>query len=87
MKLTDHLIEAVEDLGLTLQTPTEKQYRSGIVNFKIHRPQKFVEKLEKNGIVVSARANGIRVSPHFYNTEQEIDRLMKETRRWLKSND
>jgi selenocysteine lyase/cysteine desulfurase len=86
-KLTDHLIEAVEDLGLALQTPTEKQYRSGIVNFKIHRPQKFVEKLEKNGIVVSARANGIRVSPHFYNTEQEIDRLMKETRRWLKSND
>ena len=85
-KLTDHLIEAVEDLGLTLQTPTEKQYRSGIVNFKIHRPQKFVEKLEKKGIVVSARANGIRVSPHFYNTEEEIDTLMKETGRWLKSN-
>jgi selenocysteine lyase/cysteine desulfurase len=86
LKLTDHLIEAVEDLGLTLQTPTEKQYRSGIVNFKIHRPQKFVEKLAKKGIVVSARANGIRVSPHFYNTEEEIDTLMKETRRWLKSN-
>jgi selenocysteine lyase/cysteine desulfurase len=85
-KLTDHLIEAVEDLGLILQTPKEKQYRSGIVNFKIHRPQKFVEKLEKKEIVVSARANGIRVSPHFYNTEEEIDTLMKETGRWLKSN-
>jgi len=85
-KLTDHLIEAVEDLGLILQTPKEKQYRSGIVNFKIRRPQKFVEKLEKKEIVVSARANGIRVSPHFYNTEEEIDTLMKETGRWLKSN-
>ncbi|MGA2767431.1 MAG: aminotransferase class V-fold PLP-dependent enzyme [Candidatus Bathyarchaeia archaeon] len=85
-KLTDHLIEAVEDLGLILQTPKEKQYRSGIVNFKIHRPQKFVEKLEKKEIVVSARANGIRVSPHFYNTEEEIDTLMKETGRWSKSN-
>jgi len=38
MKLTDHLIEAVEDLGLKLQTPKEKQCRSGIVNFKIERP-------------------------------------------------
>ena len=86
MKLTDHLIEAVEDLGLKLQTPKEKQCRSGIVNFKINRPQKLVEKLEKKGIVVSVRANGIRVSPHYYNTEEEIDALTKETRRWLKSN-
>ena len=86
MKLTDRLIEAAEDLGLKLQTPKEKQSRSGIVNFKIDKPQKFVEKLGKKGIVVSVRANGIRVSPHFYNTEEEIDSLMKETGRWLTSN-
>lgn len=86
MKLTDRLMEAVEDLELKLQTPKERQCRSGIVNFKISRPQKFVEKLGKKGIVVSARANGIRVSPHFYNTEEEIDTLIKETGRWLKSN-
>ncbi len=86
MKLTDHLIEAVEDLGLKLQTPKEKQCRSGIVNFKINKPQKLVEKLEKKGIVVSVRANGIRVSPHYYNTEEEIDALTKETKRWSKSN-
>jgi selenocysteine lyase/cysteine desulfurase len=86
MKLTDRLIEAAEDLGLKLQTPKERQCRSGIVNFKIDGSQELVEKLGKKGIVVSARANGIRVSPHFYNTEEEIDALMKETRRWLKSN-
>jgi selenocysteine lyase/cysteine desulfurase len=87
MMLTDHIIEAAEDLGLQLQTPKEKQCRSGIVNFKIDKPQKFVEKLEKKRIVVSARANGVRVSPHFYNTEEEIEMLMKETKRWLSSND
>ncbi|MGD0160591.1 MAG: aminotransferase class V-fold PLP-dependent enzyme [Candidatus Bathyarchaeia archaeon] len=86
VKLTDRLIEAAKDLGLKLQTPEEKQSRSGIVNFKIDKPQKLVEKLARKGIVVSARANGIRVSPHFYNTEEEIDSLMKETGRWLTSN-
>ena len=86
MKLTDRLIETAEDLRLKLQTPKERQCRSGIVNFKIGRPQKFVEKLGKKGIVVSARANGVRVSPHFYNTEEEIGALMKEARRWLRSN-
>jgi len=37
-----------------------------------------VEQLAKKGIIVSARANGIRVSPHFYNTEEEIDQLVSE---------
>jgi selenocysteine lyase/cysteine desulfurase len=78
MKLTDRLIDAVKDLGLELQTPEEQQYRSGIVNFKVNRPQKVAQELASKGIIVSARANGIRVSPHFYNTEEEIERLMKE---------
>ena len=85
MKLTDCLIAGVEELGLEVQTPKEKQFRSGIVNFKIRKPLKFVERLAKKRIVVSARANGIRVSPHFYNTEEEIDALMKETERWSKT--
>jgi selenocysteine lyase/cysteine desulfurase len=78
LKLTDHLIEAVKNFGLKLQTPEETEYRSGIVNFKIDRPQEVVEKLRRKGIVVSARARGIRVSPHFYNTEEEIDKLIEE---------
>lgn len=86
MKLTDTVIDAVKDLGLRLQTPTEQHCRSGIVNFKIGKPQKLVDRLEKKGIIVSARANGLRASPHFYNTEEEIDMLMEETERWSKSN-
>jgi len=78
LKLTDRLIEAVKDLGLRLQTPEEPPYRSGIVNFKIYKPQKVVEKLNSKGIIVSARDHGIRVSPHFYNTEEEIDKLIRE---------
>jgi selenocysteine lyase/cysteine desulfurase len=78
LMLTGRLIEAVEDLGLKLQTPEEQQYRSGIVNFKIAEPEEVAENLGSKGIVVSARAHGIRVSPHFYNTKEEIDRLIDE---------
>jgi len=81
LKLTDHLIESVKDLGLKLQTPEEKPYRSGIVNFRIDNPKKVAEELNRKGIIVSPRANGIRVSPHFYNTEEEIDKLMQEIRK------
>ena len=81
LELTDHLIEKVKALGLRLQTPEEPQHRSGIVNFKIEKPKEVVERLRKNGIIVSARANGIRVSPHFYNTKTEIDTLIDEIRK------
>ena len=81
LKLTDHLIEAVKALGLELQTPEEPQYRSGIVNFKVGKPKEMVDNLKCNNIIVSARANGIRVSPHFYNTEEEIDKLVNEIKK------
>ncbi|MGQ9531168.1 MAG: kynureninase/PvdN C-terminal domain-containing protein, partial [Candidatus Bathycorpusculaceae bacterium] len=81
LKLTDRLIEAIKNLGLKLFTPEERQHRSGIVLFGMDEPQELVTKLRQKGIVVSARAHGIRVSPHFYNMEEEIDRLVEEIRR------
>jgi len=81
LELTNYLIERVKALGLRLQTPEEPQHRSGIVNFKIEKPKEVVERLRRKGIVVSARANGIRVSPHFYNTKTEIDTLIDEIRK------
>ena len=78
LDLTDYLIDRVREAGWKLQTPEKKSYRSGIVNFLTDKPMERVEQLAKKGIIVSARANGIRVSPHFYNTREEIDRLVSE---------
>jgi len=77
-ELTYYLIERIKEQGWQLQTPEEKRWRSGIVNFLIDKPQEMVTRLAEKGIVVSARTNGIRVSPHFYNTKEEIDKLVEE---------
>jgi len=82
LKLTDHLIDSIKNLGLKLQTPEETQCRSGIVLSKIHKPKELAETLRHKGIIVSARAHGLRVSPHFYNTEEEIDKLTEEVKKW-----
>ncbi|MGZ8185027.1 MAG: aminotransferase class V-fold PLP-dependent enzyme [Methylobacter sp.] len=55
---------------------SQRQYRlkSGIVVFK-HRvtPNAVLYKhLQKNGVVCALRGEGIRFSPHFYNTHEEI---------------
>jgi selenocysteine lyase/cysteine desulfurase len=78
LKLTDHLIEKLTQKGIKFQTPLESECRSGIVNFLIDNPQERTDRLAKKNIIVSARSHGIRVSPHFYNTEEEIDNLVEE---------
>lgn len=78
LKLTDHLIERLSAGGIKFQTQLEPECRSGIVNFLIDNLQERTDKLAKKNIIVSARSHGIRVLPHFYNTEEEIDKLVEE---------
>jgi selenocysteine lyase/cysteine desulfurase len=38
-------------------------------------PTDLVERLSHNQIYVSVRGNSIRISPHLYNTAQDIEKL------------
>ncbi|HIE19311.1 TPA: aminotransferase class V-fold PLP-dependent enzyme [Candidatus Bathyarchaeota archaeon] len=81
IELTDHLIERLEEDGFTVQTPRDSSNRSGIVNFKASKPKEKVEDLRRRGVIVSARMNGIRVSPHFYNTKDDLERFLGYVRK------
>lgn len=79
--LTELLVESLQDSGFDLTTPVDPEHRSGIVHFLVGNAQEKAEKLKKKGIIVSARSNGLRVSPHFYNNEEEIKHLIQEVKR------
>ncbi|HET7344274.1 MAG TPA: aminotransferase class V-fold PLP-dependent enzyme, partial [Nitrososphaeraceae archaeon] len=80
LNITDYLIDKLQNLNLEILSPIEeKRYRSGIIVFKPkgRKPVDVVMELEKKKkIIVSARGNGIRISPHFYNNEDDIDKLV-----------
>jgi selenocysteine lyase/cysteine desulfurase len=87
MRLTDYLIQRLQGLNLKLQTPLKPRHRSAIVNFKFKNPNEVTKKLRVRNIVVSGGVEhyleGIRVSPHFYNTEDEVDRFILEIKKFL----
>jgi selenocysteine lyase/cysteine desulfurase len=87
LSLTDYLIDKLQDMSLEILSPIEeKKYRSGIIVFKPKKkkPIQIVMELEKkNKIIVSARGKGIRVSPHFYNNEEDTDKLIQGLKRVL----
>ncbi|HYX51188.1 MAG TPA: aminotransferase class V-fold PLP-dependent enzyme, partial [Ktedonobacteraceae bacterium] len=80
--LTSHAIAGLERLGYPVVSPHGDGERSGIVCFKLHpqrqdiSPQQLVDELASRNIHVAARGQVVRISPHFYNTLEEIDVLL-----------
>ncbi|MEM3848098.1 MAG: aminotransferase class V-fold PLP-dependent enzyme, partial [Metallosphaera sp.] len=81
LELSAHAIDEAEDKGLEVVTP--KEARAGIVVVKVNEPKKIAEKLLARKIVVSPRGAGIRISSHFYNTEEEISKAISGIREAL----
>ena len=79
LELTTTLINGLEDKGYRVTTPKSDAERAGIVIFECdtHTPEKIVELLQDKRIVTADRGSGVRVSPHFYNTESEIKQLLE----------
>lgn len=66
--------------GATVLSDPAPEGRSGIVSFVVDGadPAAVVAHLGGRGIVCAPRAGGVRVSPHGYNTADEVDRLVEE---------
>jgi cysteine desulfurase/selenocysteine lyase len=79
--LQDHLAEALRRDGHTVGSPTgDDPARSGALTFRPRTgdPEAIAARLGASGVVVACRRRQIRVSPHFYNTVDEIDRLVAQ---------
>ena len=71
--LGEVIIHEAEQRGLTVLTPQAAHERGGNVTVAgLFDPVKVNDRLRRNGIMVNSRGGGLRVSPHFYNTEEEI---------------
>ena len=79
LELTAHLIAGLEAKGYRVVTPRANSERAGIVIFESdrHTPTEIYESLYAENIITAERGSGVRVSPHFYNTISEIERLLE----------
>jgi cysteine desulfurase / selenocysteine lyase len=81
MMLTDRLISGLRTKAVSLLTPLDDPAgRSAIVSFTVgseEANQGLQARLEAAGVVISVRRGNCRVSPSFFNTEEEIDRLLQ----------
>ena len=76
---TGHLIDRLQTVrGLRVVSPTEPARRSGIVSFRCESiaARKLRQELGRLGCVCAVRGGSIRLSPHFYQDEEDLDNFL-----------
>ncbi len=88
MKLSNIMREELSKIsGVSLYGPEEQSGRTSIISFSLEgqEPQQVVERLEKKKIVLAVREirdkKIIRASPHFFNSEVEIQKVVDEIKK------
>jgi kynureninase len=71
---TERLIALADERGWKVNTPRNPGQRGGTVSIDMPNSQQVCRELLKRDVLVDWRPRaGVRMSPHFYNTDQELD--------------
>lgn len=76
VRMTTRVLEQARDAGLFVATPEAAHRRGGVVCVRFPGDERAVADMKARGFVCSHRG-GVRIAPHFYNTEAEVDAFMR----------
>ncbi len=81
MALTERLRGDLLERGLTVTSPGAPEQRNGMLCLEppsVRSGPEVVQALSRHGVVVDYRSDcGIRVSPHFYSSQDDLDRFLE----------
>lgn len=77
LTLTGQLAAGLTERGHRIVSPRGAGERSGILCFRDrdNQSEQLIEDLLAGGVVASLRGGAVRLSPHLYNSEEEIERF------------
>lgn len=75
LEVTGVFIEDMQARGYCVLSNLEQQHRSGIVIVDVPEPQDAYTRLLAENVVTSVRGAGLRVAPHFYNSDEDVLRV------------
>lgn len=79
VRQTARLVELAEARGYRVHAPLEAARRGGTVAFDVPHGAEVAQALLARDVVIDYRPGaGIRVAPHFYSTDDEVERVVGE---------
>jgi kynureninase len=81
VRQTTRLIELADEAGFEVNTCRNPEQRGGVVVLDVPDGQEVTRELARRQILVDYRPQaGIRVAPHFYTTDEELEHTVSEIR-------
>jgi selenocysteine lyase/cysteine desulfurase len=81
-ELTERVIQSADDAGLEVRSPRDQSRRGGLVRIRIpggeERVASVLQALLERDVVLDKRGDALRISPHFFNNEDDVDRCFEE---------
>jgi len=74
--LNEALIAGVDELGGRVVTPRDPERRGPLIAIRSTDEHALVAALERDGVITSSRDGNLRVSPHCYNSVEDIQGLL-----------
>ena len=81
LELTGYAIDRATDEGYRVRTPREPERRGALVAFEVADSKKVLEELLDGGVIVDERHGALRICPHFYSSEDDLDALFEALRK------
>jgi selenocysteine lyase/cysteine desulfurase len=80
LDLTELMAQGLDSRGFSITSPRAAGERSGILTFRHEGldPEPVVETLKQERVFLSARHGSFRASPHYYNSEEEVEAVITE---------
>jgi len=86
VRQTKYLIDLAEEAGFTVTSPRDANQRGGTITVAHEHAAAIAKELIRREIIIDYRPGaGIRISPHFYTTDDELELAIREMKRIAES--
>ena len=75
-EITGAIKEGAMRRGFNLASPVDPAKHGALITLRSHKVDLLVKRLEADGVITSSRDNNLRLSPHLYNDQHDVDVLM-----------
>jgi len=81
LRLTDRLLAWADEFGWRVASPREPERRGGTVCLEVSNAEQVCQALLASEVLLDHRPGvGLRLAPHFYTREDEVDLVMRRVR-------